>query len=194
MALIKCPECGKENVSDKAEMCPQCGFGIKAHFEKIENEKVYEQERKKRYEEEKKIIEEKLKDEIVPCKPSIERNIAITWIILGPAIFYGICVQSYICVLIFLALGIGISSLTYRNEVEKYNRAKEEFDKNIKNVTFREIDEEMKKSVILRCPVCQSIKVQRISTANRMASFLLVGMGSAKIGKQYKCESCGHMW
>ena len=27
MALIKCPECGKE-VSDKAEVCPNCGIGI----------------------------------------------------------------------------------------------------------------------------------------------------------------------
>ena len=27
MALIKCPECGKE-VSDRAEMCPQCGYPI----------------------------------------------------------------------------------------------------------------------------------------------------------------------
>ena len=35
MALIKCPECGRENVSDSAESCPECGYGIKAYFEKI---------------------------------------------------------------------------------------------------------------------------------------------------------------
>lgn len=29
MALIKCPECGKENVSDTAEACPECGFNMK---------------------------------------------------------------------------------------------------------------------------------------------------------------------
>lgn len=27
MALIKCPECGKE-VSDKADSCPECGYPI----------------------------------------------------------------------------------------------------------------------------------------------------------------------
>lgn len=27
MALIKCPECGKE-ISDKAASCPNCGFPI----------------------------------------------------------------------------------------------------------------------------------------------------------------------
>ncbi len=28
MALIKCPECGRENVSDKAPSCPGCGYEI----------------------------------------------------------------------------------------------------------------------------------------------------------------------
>lgn len=53
MALIKCPECGRENVSDTAEACPGCGYGIRKHFEqekqlraakekqsKIEREKI----------------------------------------------------------------------------------------------------------------------------------------------------------
>lgn len=40
MALIKCPECGRENVSSTAESCPNCGYGIKAHFERIEKQKA----------------------------------------------------------------------------------------------------------------------------------------------------------
>ena len=28
MALIKCPECGRERVSENAEMCPDCGYGM----------------------------------------------------------------------------------------------------------------------------------------------------------------------
>ena len=35
MALIKCPECGREKVSDSAEVCPDCGYGIKEHFKKL---------------------------------------------------------------------------------------------------------------------------------------------------------------
>lgn len=35
MALIKCPECGREKVSDSAETCPDCGFGIKTYFQKM---------------------------------------------------------------------------------------------------------------------------------------------------------------
>lgn len=40
MALVKCPECGKENVSNQAESCPNCGYGIKTHFERIEQEQI----------------------------------------------------------------------------------------------------------------------------------------------------------
>ncbi len=38
MALIKCPECGREKVSDTAEACPDCGFGVRAHFKRIKRE------------------------------------------------------------------------------------------------------------------------------------------------------------
>ena len=33
MALVNCPECGRANVSDTAESCPDCGYNIKAFFE-----------------------------------------------------------------------------------------------------------------------------------------------------------------
>lgn len=33
MSLVQCPECGREQVSDTAEACPNCGFGIKEYFE-----------------------------------------------------------------------------------------------------------------------------------------------------------------
>lgn len=36
MAMINCPECGKE-VSSVAESCPNCGYGVKKHFNDIEN-------------------------------------------------------------------------------------------------------------------------------------------------------------
>ncbi|WP_310603557.1 zinc ribbon domain-containing protein [Anaerosporobacter sp.] len=48
MALTKCPECGKENVSDSAEACPDCGYGIKAHFEKIKQDIEQKEQAEKR--------------------------------------------------------------------------------------------------------------------------------------------------
>ncbi len=73
MGLIKCPECGRENVSDSAEMCPDCGYGIKTHFERIkmeEAEKIRrqkqeeedEQRRQERYEELTKNLDQELQD------------------------------------------------------------------------------------------------------------------------------------
>ena len=32
MALIKCPECGQEKVSDSALACPDCGFSIREYM------------------------------------------------------------------------------------------------------------------------------------------------------------------
>ena len=42
MALIKCPECGKE-ISDMANSCPNCGYPIKENTQHNENtKKIYE--------------------------------------------------------------------------------------------------------------------------------------------------------
>lgn len=71
MALINCPECNRE-VSDKAEVCPNCGFGVAKYIErqkkilKIQEEAekeayLYVKQRKK---EEKEKAEQKKKDEI----------------------------------------------------------------------------------------------------------------------------------
>lgn len=42
MALIKCPECGKE-ISDRAQICPNCGFPINEYLESKQNEIVEHQ-------------------------------------------------------------------------------------------------------------------------------------------------------
>ena len=34
MALVTCPECGRENVSDTALSCPSCGFNLREYYEK----------------------------------------------------------------------------------------------------------------------------------------------------------------
>ena len=40
MALIKCPECGRESVSEFAEICPECGFAIRDYFEMHNVDKI----------------------------------------------------------------------------------------------------------------------------------------------------------
>lgn len=40
MALVKCPECGRENVSSTAKPCPGCGYNIKAYYETEQQKEV----------------------------------------------------------------------------------------------------------------------------------------------------------
>lgn len=58
MALIKCPECGKE-ISDMAETCPNCGCP-RSLIEKKVREETAERERKE-FEKKKKEFGEKFK-------------------------------------------------------------------------------------------------------------------------------------
>jgi hypothetical protein len=39
MALVQCPECGRE-VSETAVSCPNCSYDVKKHFDDIENERI----------------------------------------------------------------------------------------------------------------------------------------------------------
>lgn len=46
----------------------------------------------------------------------------------------------------------------------------------------------------LKCPLCGSTNVNRISTLDRTVSIATVGLASSKIGKQYECKKCKHKW
>lgn len=59
MALVKCPECGRENVSDTAEACPNCGYAIKNHYQRVREEEA--KQARLKAENEKRILEERQK-------------------------------------------------------------------------------------------------------------------------------------
>ena len=227
--LIKCPECGRENVSKSAESCPGCGYGIKAHFDKIkfdENLKKIETERIKRKKqaeiEYKKHEDERIKNVPMPLKPKISIigtsiSALIIWFAFsqlnvneyerkrsmnhgnGDPVFYG-----------FLFLIIGIAILCYviyifMKQRERYNLAKTDFAK-YQRIVVKEQDEyiasqkaqaeatQIRQLTAPKCPLCGSINIERISTTSRVISVAAVGLASGKIGKQYKCKNCKHMW
>lgn len=104
MALINCPECGKENVSDSAEACPNCGYGIKAHFEKIKQDE--ERERQNKLAEIAKEKAEKRKEDRIKSVPKPEKPR-----ILAPVIIFIISAMCFWGAIILL----GVS----KSEVER---------------------------------------------------------------------------
>lgn len=82
MALIRCPECGRERVSDTAITCPDCGYGIKDHFDRIKKqEDIQRQEKAKRIQmvEEQKVEAcrkaERIKSVPMPDRPESKRDV-----------------------------------------------------------------------------------------------------------------------
>lgn len=195
MALIQCPECGKENISDSAEACPNCGYGIKAHFEKIEKENA----RQKR-------LQARMDRITMPKKPELEMNkgffIMPAFFCLGGLVFIGdtpiMGWTCFILALIFCIIGFVEANDRYVKELDDYNLAMADFEKYQKQkikeqdmAAARRAAEEAKK---IHCPNCNSTNVEQISTTSRVASVAAVGVASSKIGKQYKCKNCKHMW
>ena len=235
MALIKCPECGRENVSDSAAACPGCGFGIKDYFEKQKEEKI---EKIKQVEVvtqspdvSDNIFEADLKpsplidsntdeDYDIEEKKQIAREITlkkrkglygylavfgIFSIIFAGFIVFDIIndnrsddyvfIIACICGVMFLS---GI--LNYVETVKDLKWINTDFKKYEEVIAKRKkLDEEIKEEKRRRritppCPNCGSKNTSRISTASRAVSVGTVGLASSKIGKQYQCNTCKHMW
>lgn len=43
----------------------------------------------------------------------------------------------------------------------------------------------------VECPYCHATNIRKISATSRVASTLMFGLGSKKIGKQWHCDKCG---
>ena len=82
-----------------------------------------------------------------------------------------------------------------KNEFDEYERLLEE---RAKEERERQAEEYRRKEALLSknvpCPVCGSRDTYRIGTLDRATSIAVTGLASGKIGKQYKCRKCKHMW
>lgn len=186
MALVKCPECGRENVSDTAETCPSCGFNIKKHYDTVRAQQIQQ-----------KIHEIKLEQVKMPEEPKkMNLNFGLSIFFLFGALC-GFLIESFVLALLMIMCACWMyfeGSKQYENAMEKYNLAKTDFEKYKKEIVRNQEYQERMKEPQLKCPICGSTSVKKISTANRVASTAMVGIASGKIGKQYKCGKCGHMW
>ena len=186
MALIKCPECGKE-VSDKAPACIHCGFPLEKSPQKVD---VLTQTRT--IEKATQQVENIPTQEAVhPPKAREESNSGCLpyLIVCGVIIVLGVWllvdnmgafVWGVILPFVFLVLFLGFCIHTWSTADPK--EVKENWDKEKYN------------DYKFTCPMCGSKKVKKIGTMNRAASVATVGLASSKIGKQYECDDCKHKW
>lgn len=98
MALIKCPECGRENVSDTAKACPGCGYGIKEHFDKIGREN------KEKVHENVKIEEEIVESHVLPESEIDNKQESLTDT-SNRKMLYGVCaVLAVVSIIVVIAV------------------------------------------------------------------------------------------
>lgn len=221
MALIKCPECGRENVSDSAEMCPGCGYGIKAHFEKIKQEKLKEQQRIeykkakiKRDQEAKEREQKRIRNVPKPERPVFSRGLIVyivvatiffSWLMLYTPTLYNEEPKGGMWILellVFIGLPLLVYLPNYNKKNEDYQLACKDFEMYQKKI-IKEQDETLKRQQkeleqkianAIKCPNCGSINTKKITTTSRVISTAMVGMASSKIGKQFECKDCGYKW
>lgn len=94
-ALVKCPACGRDRVSDSAIACPECGFAIKQYFDKIKLEEkrktrlsVQLETQKQRQEDNAKRKSEK-KNKLFGSPQKIAAWISVCCIVLGLFVILG---------------------------------------------------------------------------------------------------------
>lgn len=250
MALIVCPECGRKNVSDSAEACPECGYGIRRHFadakthsKMVESDKTTVDAIQKETSNNKRVrvrvvardngepqndYSQKKEIELQRLKNILTRDskLLIVWAIVA-ALLLTIAIMSFaaefvgggVLFLILCAIAGFIFSFYYSerqqaeknievasNDYELYEKKRQETRERFEQLKaenqMRRQEEEKKQAelrkeklgVNLTCPACGSSDIVKITSANRMGSIMVLGLASGKIGKQYRCHDCKHMW
>jgi DNA-directed RNA polymerase subunit RPC12/RpoP len=189
MALIKCPECGRENVSDSAESCPECGYNISQYIITLREKERYNQ----------KLasipMPPKPKKENIWLKISIAMGVFIAFMgILGLVEPEEFSNDARICIVIgvfCIAFFLYARESNYKVAMEKYTLAVTDFD--IYKKKMVEKQEEIERETI-KCPHCNSYNARKITTTDRIISTTIVGVASSKIGKQFECKNCGYKW
>ena len=195
MAMMKCPECGKD-VSDKAEACMNCGFSIKQYMiEKEFNEdgrvfycprcaEIYCWRKEWTYE-----YEEVIKDPTcIKCKYKMQEPPA-EWEL-----------TPYFCGYIKFNGGQFKVEDQEKKFIEEYVMKQPEFNEEEYKKSHGLIPQSTENSshstprIGPKCPACGSYDTAKVGVLGRAASVFAFGLASNKIGKNWKCRKCGHTW
>lgn len=198
MALETCPECGRENVSDSAEVCPNCGYGIKKHFDKIKLDQIHKESEAKEYERMKASIKK-------PDKPKFSRGFIIymivataffSWLMLyTPTTFYGgtpAWGQWILEILLFIGVPLLFYLKIHKMFVEDYELACRDFEayqekkiQDEKKVKAERIARERSaERMKAECPYCHSRSTRKITEFERSLR------NDERIILQWHCNQC----
>lgn len=209
MALVKCPECGREKVSDSADMCPDCGYGVKAHFDKIKEEELRRQQQEdleslyknKEYEEyeinrlEEELANEKKVKAIVTVLMILGMSIGTAALMFNDHGSLGLLIVFGYGVAVFCIAGL-VMSFGSVEEMEKNLRiAKADFSKYKRDMAnwnrAEQIKEEIEERNKIECPYCHSKNTKKISAVSKAGSVAVYGvLAAGKISKQWHCNNC----
>ncbi len=169
--------------------------------------KEIEKARKERLEREvKKTVEQERSNIVMPKKPIFLPVISISMFII--AILSSVWfeeIKSFFVFGFIALLFMGVEFNKYSDRKKTYELAQRDFTEyqnriiQKKKREAQKLREQQEKypntwKPDIKCPICNSTNIEKISTANRAVSVAMVGVASGKIGKQYKCKKCKHMW
>lgn len=197
MALINCPECGKE-ISDQAVSCPNCGYAVKEHFEKERKEEERRLAQEKAIaegEKERQEREEKIKKIPAPPFPIGWLLFGIFFIVMGIIFLFAESIGGVIIGI----LGALLSFFAFKKKkdlCDLYKTDKEAAQRKI----FHDNGGDIHGPYVnnsgrgYKCPSCGAMSGKPIGLISKGASVGALGLASNKVGKSYKCSKCGYMW
>lgn len=220
MALIKCPECGRE-ISNRAESCPHCGFPIREELEKQkELEEKAKEEREK--EEHRQVTLMKIEDAIKNPRKIAEDEVWFCPVCGEVHPFYlpnehTFCkkaewINTHVPLQYALdAWGDSDGPEGYKEQIRKlfyynnpqyspyWDEKRREDDESfayelkagVRNDTFDCLVTHTEPTVT--CPVCGSTNVTKISGKDKALKMFFCGvLAAGEVAKTFKCESCGY--
>ena len=184
MALIKCPECGKD-ISDRAPVCIHCGYPVaelgQDTADKAENFRTEtmqdEASKKPHIASTRQIPVEGHKRESGAARRTV---IFIVFLAVVGLIFWALTEWWFVIPIVILVILIGVLLYAF------FPLSPKEIKSNW--------DEEKYNGYKFTCPACGSNRVKYIGTINNSSSFATTGIARSRDGKLYECDDCKHKW
>lgn len=187
MALVKCPDCGKE-VSDRSTACIFCGCPLNEEtlYTEKQNDDVC-------------IVDGKICDLSIAKNELLNNNyLGVVRGILDTIANNGFddsCKQKVtIYMLQYYLDNKAFPAFIDSNQIPDLRENTAQIYKNFRSEINTLEKQNRVQNATIHCPNCGSANVKKISFTKRAASVTFFGLASSSINKQFECKSCGYKW